>query len=413
MAKALPPFLQVVKETLPAVGQLGTKFTKTFYGNMFKAHPELLNVFNKTNQAKGTQPAALFSMVATSAMDVLETGSLNQRVLDLVGQRHCALNVLPEQYDVVGTHILQTIEELLNPGETVLKSWGELYGILAAEMIKTEERIYSEAEKKIGGWRGLRDFSLLDKSKQSDDVTYFTFKPVDGKPVSSPVPGQFITVWPHPPSWEHTQPRHYTLTLPSRMHYSIAVKKQGLVSSFLHDDLKIGDTLPLSPPFGLFTCEGADKLWQQDEYIPAVFLSAGIGITPAISMLDSIAGTKRPIYWFHASGDGSHHPFRDYLVQMATHRPNFTRRVWYENPQNDPVPDSESNISPYHYKGRMNLHEVDSDMVTPHPKTNYFMCGPPAWMTFIQNSLINEFGVDKHRIHRESFESEMTPDNLE
>lgn len=68
-------------------------------------------------------------------------------------------------------------------------------------------------------------------------------------------------------------------------------------------------------------------------------------------MLDSIAKTHRPVYWYHASGNGSHHPFRDYLIEMAKKRPNFTRRVWYEHPDETERPDPFNNIAPYHFKG--------------------------------------------------------------
>eukprot|EP00005_Dracoamoeba_jomungandri_P009059 CAMPEP_0174267208 /NCGR_PEP_ID=MMETSP0439-20130205/32826_1 /TAXON_ID=0 /ORGANISM="Stereomyxa ramosa, Strain Chinc5" /LENGTH=105 /DNA_ID=CAMNT_0015354575 /DNA_START=201 /DNA_END=514 /DNA_ORIENTATION=- len=105
-------------------------------------------------------------------------------------------------------------------------------------------------------------------------------------------------------------------------------------------------------------------------------------------MLDSITKSKRPIYWFHASGDGSHHPFRDYLLHLASHRPNFTRRVWYANPLPgaEPDPDPFDNLSPYHFKGIMDLSKVDNSMVAPHPESLYFMCGPPAWMSLIRNT---------------------------
>jgi nitric oxide dioxygenase len=66
--------LATVEATLPAVGAAGTDFTKHFYRRLFKAAPELLNVFNQTNQAKGVQPRKLLTTVATAAQVALTTG---------------------------------------------------------------------------------------------------------------------------------------------------------------------------------------------------------------------------------------------------------------------------------------------------------------------------------------------------
>lgn len=40
----------IIKQTVPLLKEKGTEITSTFYPKMFKAHPELLNMFNQTNQ---------------------------------------------------------------------------------------------------------------------------------------------------------------------------------------------------------------------------------------------------------------------------------------------------------------------------------------------------------------------------
>merc|ERR1712187_890971 len=123
-------------------------------------HPELLDTFNVTNQRRGTQQAALFSAIARSATSLLSSGTLPQDMLEGINHKHCALNVVPEQYNVVGEHILGTITDLLNPGQTVLDAWGELYTALADQCIKREEQIYNDMESRPGGWRGVRKFTV-------------------------------------------------------------------------------------------------------------------------------------------------------------------------------------------------------------------------------------------------------------
>ncbi|RKJ45378.1 nitric oxide dioxygenase, partial [Butyricicoccus sp. 1XD8-22] len=51
--------IDIIKSTVPVLEQHGVTITKTFYSNMLKAHPELLNYFNKANQQKGRQQTAL------------------------------------------------------------------------------------------------------------------------------------------------------------------------------------------------------------------------------------------------------------------------------------------------------------------------------------------------------------------
>lgn len=43
----------IVKATITVLEEHGTEITSAFYKHMFEEHPELLNVFNKTNQKLG------------------------------------------------------------------------------------------------------------------------------------------------------------------------------------------------------------------------------------------------------------------------------------------------------------------------------------------------------------------------
>jgi len=312
--------LDVVKQTLPLVAEAGTEFTSHFYKRMFADHPELLNIFNTSNQRKGRQQKALFSSIAASATSLVETGELPHAALEGIHHKHCALNCVPDQYNVVGKHILGTIVDLLDPPSEVLEAWKEVYGVLAHECIEGSERLYREVEAKEGGWRGERDFRLARKSGLSHSVIEFVFEPVDGKAVCDFTPGQYTTLWLQGQGWKNRQPRHYTLIgEPNKKDYTIAVKKEtdGLVSSYLHDRVAPGDVLQMSAPYGNFYLSEAQKLWTEASNKPVVFLSAGIGITPTLSMLGSIKNEQRSVLWLHAAENGEEHPFRSYLVGLA------------------------------------------------------------------------------------------------
>ena len=134
---------------------------------------DVTKILRRSNQRQGKQSKALFSSIAASATTLLETGDLPHELLGAVHHKHCALNVLPEQYDVVGEHILGTIVDLLDPGQEVLDAWGALYGGLAGACIGRSEELYAAMEAKQGGWRGTRGFRVARKTPLSATVCEF------------------------------------------------------------------------------------------------------------------------------------------------------------------------------------------------------------------------------------------------
>ncbi|MDE9528472.1 globin domain-containing protein, partial [Xenorhabdus bovienii] len=80
-----------------------------------------------------------------------------------IAHKHTSLNIQAEHYQIVGTHLLATIDEMFHPGEEVLNAWGEAYNVLANVFIHREEEIYQDGEDQEGGWRGLRQFRVSRK----------------------------------------------------------------------------------------------------------------------------------------------------------------------------------------------------------------------------------------------------------
>ena len=297
-----PHHIETVKATLPAVGKAGTDFTKHFYRRLFTANPELQNVFNQTNQALGSQPKKLFKTVAVAAQLAIDTGELPGGAIESICQKHCALGINKEAYDIVGSHLLGTIEDLLTDDAAVLESWGGLYGSIANAFVTRENEIYNEVAAVPGSWRGRRAFELVEKERLSNMITRFKFQPVDGLPTPMFTPGAYTTIWAKmneeevgPYGTYTEQPRHYTLALPRdgehHDHMSISVKKEGLVSRMLHSS-ETGGMWDLSAPFGSFNMSGVEELWLNDVDVPVVLISAGVGITPILAMLENIYTTR-------------------------------------------------------------------------------------------------------------------------
>ncbi|NGH43289.1 NO-inducible flavohemoprotein, partial [Escherichia coli] len=121
-------------------------------------------------------------------------------------------NIQPEQYNIVGGHLLATLDEMFSPGQEVLDAWGKAYGVLANVFIQREEQIYQQSETDNGGWRDLRAFRILKKQPQSDVICSFVLAPVDGGRVADFKPGQYLAVYIKHDSLEHQEIRQYSLT---------------------------------------------------------------------------------------------------------------------------------------------------------------------------------------------------------
>src|SRR5690606_34988319 len=158
-----------------------------------------------------------------------------------------------------------------------------------------------------GGWNGYRPLVVDRKEAESEIVTSFYLRPADGGALPSFKPGQYITVKVDHPTTP-TSPRNYSLSdRPGVGHYRISVKREpspeahapaGLISNYLHDEVQVGDALQIGPPCGEFSIDPA-----QVGPRPIVLIAGGIGVTPLLSMLKSLAHhrVKTPVYFIHGS----------------------------------------------------------------------------------------------------------------
>ena len=156
--------IDIVKSTVPVLEEYGTTITKTFYKNMFGAHPELLNIFNQTNQEKGRQQTALANTVIAAAkyIDNLE---VIVPVVKRIAHKHRSLAVKAEHYPIVGEHLLGAIKEVLGDAATddIIQAWGEAYGVIADAFIGIERDMYTVASEQEGGWMDYKDFVVKIK----------------------------------------------------------------------------------------------------------------------------------------------------------------------------------------------------------------------------------------------------------
>ncbi len=384
--------IATVKATIPLLVETGPKLTAHFYDRMFAHNPELKEIFNMSNQRNGDQREALFNAIAAYASNIENLPALLPAV-EKIAQKHTSFQIKPEQYNIVGTHLLATLDEMFSPGQEVLDAWGKAYGVLANVFINREAQIYSENASKTGGWEGTRAFRIVEKTPRSQLITSFEFEPVDGQPVADYQPGQYLGVWLKPEGFPHQEIRQYSLTRkPNGKSYRIAVKREegGQVSTWLHNEARVGDVVHLAAPAG-------DFFMAVESNTPVTLISAGVGQTPMLAMLDTLAKAqhKAQVNWFHAAENGEVQAFSDEVKSLAAGLPHFTAHTWYRLPSDD-----DRAAARFDIEGLMALSEHKEQFHA--PEMQFYVCGPVAFMQYAAAQLL-ELGVNKENIHYECF----------
>jgi nitric oxide dioxygenase len=378
--------VDVIKATVPAVKAHADAITECFYPLMFEQYPEVVPYFNQTNQGKGTQPKALANAVVAYGANIDELGNLSDAVAQIV-QKHCSLGVLPEHYSIVGTCLLQAIAKVLGEAATdeIIDAWGKAYGQLAEILIAAEESVYSATEQAPGGWRGERAFKLVKRIDESSVITSFYFEPVDGGAVPEFEPGQAITVVLNI-NGESVR-RNYSLSdAPGTGYLRISIKRepQGLVSNFLHDTLEVGSEVNLLPPSGQFVLRRNDK--------PLVLLTGGVGITPAISMVNVEATSGREVRFIHAALNSKVHAFKAHVDQLVAANSNISALYVYSEPEADCAP---------HATGFVTEDMLAEQLPEDRDVELYFL-GPKPFMSAMLK-IAKNLGVPPSQIHYEFF----------
>jgi ferredoxin-NADP reductase len=259
-------------------------------------------------------------------------------------------------------------------------------------------------------WSGWRNFVVVRKVKESEEITSFYLKPDDGGPISSFQPGQFLTLNLTIPGQTKPVIRTYSLSdyPDSGDYYRLSIKREpapkgsdvppGLASNFMHDQIQVGSVIPVKPPAGKFVLN-------VHESSPILLISNGVGITPMISMAKACIklNPRRSIWFLHGARSGAFHAFRDEINALAQTHPNLHVHVCYSQPS----PDDDGQ---YHSKGYVDMALIQ-DSILPELKqttrttnADYFLCGSPAFLRSLQEGL-KALSVPANQIFFESFGS--------
>ncbi|MFF5187656.1 globin domain-containing protein [Streptomyces sp. NPDC000345] len=385
----------LVQATLPAVGGALDEITTRFYATMFHDRPELLDgMFNRGNQASGAQRRALAGSIAGFASALLANPEARpDELLSRIAHKHAAVGVTDDQYTIVHKYLFGAIAEVLGDAVTpeVAAAWDEVYWLMAGALISREALLYQDAGVQPGGiWR---PWTVVERRTETPDVVSFLLRPADGEPAPRARAGQYVSVRVRMADGVH-QLRQYSLSSdPGGELRRITVKRvtqeadapAGEVSTLLHDEVRAGDELLLSAPFGdVFLDEPADAS------APVVLVSAGIGVTPMTGILAHLAalGSTRPVLVLHADRSPEDHALRAETNDLVGRLPDARAVYWYERPGAG-EPDART--------GLMDL----SGTELPDGAT-VFLCGPLPFMREVRAQLLGA-GVPARNIRYEVF----------
>lgn len=383
-----------IDASVPVLREHGLAITQHFYRSLFAEHPELTRLFNMGNQANGSQQQALAAAVFAYAAHIDQADALAP-VVRRIAHKHASVGIRPEHYPVVGRHLLGAIQAVLGAAATpeLLAAWEEAYGLLAQVLIDAERALYSGQAAEAGTMRPLR---VAEIRQESTLVRSYRLEAPDGEPVWTFSPGQYVTVR-VPLAAGHQQLRQYSLSdAADGRSLRISVKREpgdvsspaGQVSNWLHTQLELGSLLDVSPPYGDFTPDLTGDS-------PLVLLSAGIGITPMISVLNHLARHRpgRTVIFGHAARTPADLPHRNDLDAARERMPELEVRTFYAQA------DHPAGLDPEVHRGRM---QVEHLPVWPYADSPVYLCGPAGFMQAMRAQLL-EAGVPQALVHREVF----------
>ncbi|MDQ0512487.1 NO-inducible flavohemoprotein [Ancylobacter amanitiformis] len=386
--------IALVKATVPALADHGPAITRAMYARLFRDAP-IRDLFNHANQGEGgSQVHALAAAILAYARNIDNLGALTP-VVERIAHKHIGYHILPEHYPFVATALLDAIADVLGDAATpdILAAWGEAYWFLADVLKARELDIRTDIEARAGGWNGWRRFRVAQKTRESEVVASLVLEPADGGAVIRHRPGQYLTFRLPLPGGAQAK-RNYSISCaPNDVRYRICVKREAAGqggSRFLHDEVKIGDVLDATPPAG-------DFFLPDEPARPVVLLSAGVGLTPMVSMLEAIATSYPDVeaHYVHGALNSSTHAMDRHVRTLARQHGRTAVSTFYS----EPGPTDAIGCS-HDHEGFISVNWLERN--TPFTASDFYLCGPKPFLRKLVRDL-SQAGVAPDRLHYEFF----------
>ena len=245
-------------------------------------------------------------------------------------------------------------------------------------------------------------FVVKRKLPESNTITSFYLEPKGGKQLQSFLPGQFLPLKLEIQGQYKPVYRTYSISSsPNPSYYRLTIKRElappdqpdiypGVSSNFFHDEVVPGTELLTKSPRGKFYLDPNSEK-------PVVLLSAGVGLTPLISMLDAIveSGVKRPTWFIHGARNSNEHAMCSHVRVLQEENENVNVHIRYSKPLPEDIKGTD-----YDDVGHVDI-ELLKELL-PNKEFDFYICGPTPFMQSLFNGL-TDWGISGDKIHYEFF----------
>ncbi|MCW4465957.1 iron-sulfur cluster-binding domain-containing protein [Glutamicibacter sp. MNS18] len=274
--------------------------------------------------------------------------------------------------------VMQRISGLEMPWNRVLRSTEQAAG----------------AARALGPWHP-QEFTAecVETVPEAGGMMTFVFRRTDGAPLAFRA-GQYLNIaFPvHGPDGDSVD-RSYSIssapTQPWTFNITVKRERQGLVSPWVHENVKPGTVLDMLGPVGAFHLPDAERRAR------FLFLAAGAGITPIMSMvrtIHSLPGQADVVVLYHGAEPGGF-GFSKELEYIAAVDERL--KVFYSLGDRSVPGNWEWML------GRLTCQMIDQ--VAPDANgRQVYACGPEGYLNNAAD-LLGQVGVDETSIHMEFF----------
>ena len=275
------------------------------------------------------------------------------------------------------------------------KGWQESFHAMLEQGLSSKAEVGNPGlayEEQAPAWPGFRQMRVASIHKESDNVTSFVLDPVNGQPLGIFQAGQFVVLRLLVDPSKPPVLRSYSLSdLPAADHLRISVKSElnGIGSSFLCNRAREGDVLDVSAPRGSFTLRPSQN--------PAVLLSAGVGATPVMSMLHTLASEKsqREVWWIYGARNRADHPFAEESRSLLKQLSRGRGCIVYSRPTAGDQIGADFD-APGHIDTAL------LERIGVPQGSDFYLCGPSSFLKNMRDGL-KSWGVPAENVHTEIF----------
>lgn len=271
------------------------------------------------------------------------------------------------------------IEDGTSPNVLMTGSWEDMDRRLKAAALQQS-------------WRPYRVTGIV---AESETIRSFRLSPDDGLGAPTHLAGQHLPIRITPTGQDKPLVRTYTLSsAPADDILRISVKREGVVSTHLHDTIRIGDLIEARAPAGAFTIDASVRR-------PVVLLAAGVGVTPALAMARHLVHEgkrtlyRRPTWVFHSASNKSQLAFQEEFAELVAAAEGKLCYLRALSNFTDAKPDVH-----YEHPGRLSVDLLKQQL--PFDDYDFYLCGPKGFMQQMYDGL-RALDVNDSRIHAEAF----------